>query len=418
MDKEQKIFSLIVKNSVFAYLKEKYPDYQFEDKDDEDISKIIELLKQLEKYAHIPDKKNIIKEDYNITKTYMDDGIFKEKEFLEFLKNESKDLADEEKSYILNAVIFVMNEDKNISDTEKEIILQISRFLDIDHNYKDILKNYNKSEFYKEPTPVGLIISGILLLILIGAGVFYKIAIPQQIKIFKTNDYQFDEVTFNRYIIYKNQFEIQSTTQSAVSEKFKKYAVYFISGTASIGFNPDNLYYTPLTKTITLTQESFIVTPHISPSNKKEIDKVNPKKITEGEAKTMGTVIGLAGAYAGAKTGASLGSGLTSFLPKNIGMFATTITGSVGGILAGGTGYFVTKKALTGLQVSKDISETEKKNTLRIGADLIKAQLLTDKQLISMYEEHFKTFIKAKFQSLNLEVTDIVIVYQNPKEGK
>jgi len=409
MDKEQKIFSLIVKNSVFAYLKEKYPDYQFEDKDDEDISKIIELLKQLEKYAHIPDKKNIIKEDYNITKTYMDDGIFKEKEFLEFLKNESKDLADEEKSYILNAVIFVMNEDKNISGTEKEIILQISRFLDITLSYREILANYNKSEFYEEPSPTGIIIVGIILLLIIGGGIFYKIEHTPKVKRFTTNNYQFDEVHFNRYIIYKNQFEVNS-------EKFKKYAVYYISGDATIGFNPKDLDYNPTTKTITLKQESFIVTPHISPLNKKEIDKVNPKKIIESEAKTMGTVIGLAGAYAGAKTGASFGSGLTSFLPKNIGMFATTITGSVSGILAGVTGYFVTKKALTGLQVSKDISESDKKETLKIGSDLIKAQLLTDEQLVSMYKEHFETFIKAKFQSLNLEVLDIV--YQNPKEGK
>ena len=130
----------------------------------------------------------------------------------------------------------------------------------------------------------------------------------------------------------------------------------------------------------------------------------------------MGTIIGLAGTYMGAKTGAALGSGITSFLPKNMQKFTSATAGAFGGIVAGATGYFVAKEALTNLQVSSNISETDKKESYRIGEQLIKAQLLTDEQLVSMYKEHFETFIKAKYKTFDMEVLNIE--YKNSKGVK
>ena len=409
MEKEKNIFSLIVKNSIFAFLKEKYPHYDFNNNEDKNnIEKITELLKQLERYAQIPDKKHIVKENYNLIKSFMVDGSFQEETFLNSLKNETKDLTNDEKNYILNSVIFITNEDKNISNDEKEIIIQIARFLNISYTYKEILSNYNKSEFKVESSPIVTIIIGILILLAVIGGIFYKAHNIPKVQIFKTNDYQFDEIHFNRYILYKNQFEVST-------EKFKKYAVYYVSGIAQISFNPQNLEYNSQTKTIILSLDSFKVNVSVSPKNKLEIDKVNPKGITEGEAKSLGAVVGLTGAYGGAKIGSSLGSGLTSFLPKSTHFLATSASGLAGGLLGGSAGYFATTNLLDNTKLSSNISETERKETLKVATDLIKLQLQTDENLLAMYKEHFETFIKAKYKTFGADIQ--IIKYKKIKAG-
>lgn len=403
MEKEKNIFTLIVKSSIFVFLKEKYPDYKINDKDDDNnIEKIYKLLKKLEKYGYIPDKKKIIKEDYKIIKSYLVNESFSEEKFLNTIENESKNLSNDEKNYILNAVIFVSNEDGKISDDEKEFIIQIARALDINHNYKKILSNYNKSEFKAKSSSIPLMISiGVLvLLVIITIGIFYKIEKTSQLQIFKTNNYQFDKMHFNRYIIYKNMFQVKT-------KKFKKYAVYYISGTAQIGFNPQNLKYNPITKTITLSQNNFNITLSISPKNQLEIDKVNPKEITKGEARSLGAVVGLTSAYMGASAGAKIGSSLANFLPKKYSFIVGSAAGLAGGLLAGGAGYFITTDALTGAKLSSDISLAEKEKVLKVGVALIKTQLQTNKKLQDMYKKDFETFIRAKYKTLGIDVQRI-----------
>lgn len=387
MEQEKNIFTLIVKNSIFAFLKEKYPHYRMEDiKDDDNINTIRDLLGKLEKYAHIPDKRNIIEKEYNSIKSLMSKKEFQEYDFLESLKSATEALTAEEKDYILNAVIFVVNEDNKISDNEKEIILQIAKFLNIQHSYKNILIRYDKSEFKNGKVPIKLIISGLLIVLLIAAGLFWKVKNLPQVQTFETDKYQFDELTFNRYIIYKNKFDIGS-------EHFKKYAVYYISGTAQISFNPKRIEYNPTTKTITLLEKFHV---SLTTSAKNEIDKVQAKAITEGQAHNIGVVVGLAGAYGGAK----IGSSLSSILPKNIELASSALSGIIGGA----AGYLVTTNMLSGAKLTSDISMTDKKETLRIGKQLIKAQLETDTKLLKMYRKHFELFIKAKYKTLNKEV--------------
>jgi len=405
MEREKNIFSLIVKNSIFAFLKEKYPNYRFDDINDSDnISKITELLKQLEKYAHIPDKQHIISDNYNLIKSYIDNGTFKEGDFLQSLKENTQDLTEDDKNYILNAVIFITNEDNNISETEKEIILQISRFLDIHHSYKEILENYKKSEFHSE-SHTTIITIGIVLVLCVLGGLWYKINNIPKVQVFTKNEYQFDEITFNRYVIYKNQFKITDITNN-ISNKFKKYAVYYLSGTATVSFNPKDLQYDTTTQTLTVSNK-FKIEPHISSKNIKTIDMVNPQKITKGEAQAIGTVVGLAGAYGGSKVGSSLGSGLTSFLPSSVQQFSTSISGLAGELLGGGVGYFATTKLLTGKQISANISQSDKIDTINTGIGLIKIQLNSDKKLLAMYKEHFETFIKAQYAKFGMNINHI-----------
>jgi hypothetical protein len=391
MEDEQKIFSLIVKNSIFAYLKEKYPHTQIDDGDDNDnIIKIIELLKQLERYAHIPDKQKIIKDEYLVMKSLINNQDLSEAELLQTLQEQTQNITQEDKNYILNSVIFVTNEDDNISSTEKEIIIQIARFLDISHDYKTIMKEYHKSEFVEEKMPIITIIIGLLILAVIAGGLFWQLKKQSNTNIFETDKYQFDQIHFNRYVMYKNSFEV-------FSGKFHKYFIAYISGVANVSFNPQKLQYNSKTKTLTLSENNFDIESNFLTI--KDIDTVNPDKISTSEARKIGAVVGLASGYAGIKAGNSL----ANFLPKKIQLAVSSTTA----LVAGGAGYFVTSELLDGLQLSSDITETEKTTTKNIAKSLIDAQLKADEELQKIYKKHFEQFIKAKYKTHNIDIKHI-----------
>jgi len=394
MKKETEIFSIIVRSAIFAYLKEHYPHYDLKNNNEEkDIITITELLQKLEKYALIPDKKKLVKKYYSEFITLIKQDDFREADILLSLKKNVQGFTQSEKEYILNSVIFVVNKDNKISDAEKELILQISNFLGLDFSYNTIMKKYMKSEFKEEKFPLALILIGVTILLGIGGYFFWKIKHPPKIQTFNTNRYQFDEITFNRYVMYKNKFNIKNND---ITNHFKKYAVYYIAGKAQVSFNPKKITYDEITKTLTLNEDFKV---ELLISQKDEIDKVNAKPISKGEAKTVGTVVGIAGAYGGAKVGHSM----TKLLPPNI---HWTTTG-VGAIIGGATGYFITTNLLKGLKLTNEISLTNKNETLKIGSGLIKVQLQTDKRLNEMYREHFETFIRAKYRTLNKEVNEI-----------
>lgn len=394
MKKEIEIFALIVTSTVFAYLKEHYPHYELKDSDDnKNIAIITELLQKLEKYAHIPDKKRLVKESYSKFKDLIENESFKESEILSSLEQDTKALSQVEKEDILNSVIFVVNADKKISDVEKELILQISNFLNLPYAYKEIITQYQKSEFKIEQFPIRLVLLGLLILLGIGGFFFWKTKNVGKVQTFNTNKYQFDEITFNRYVMYKNKFDIKN---NELTNHFKKYAVYYITGTAQVSFNPKKINYDAISKKLTLTEDFQV---DLLISQKDEIDKVHAKAISEGTAQTLGIVVGLAGAYGGAKAG----SGLTKILPKTMGWAAT----GVGGLVGGATGYLVTKNVLNGEKVTSEISMSDKKETLKIGEQLIRVQLQTDEGLKEMYREHFETFIRAKYRTLNKEVNEV-----------
>jgi len=109
--------------------------------------------------------------------------------------------------------------------------------------------------------------------------------------------------------------------------------------------------------------------------------------------------VGLASGYAGIKAGNSL----ANFLPKKIQLAVSSTTA----LVAGGAGYFVTSELLDGLQLSSDITETEKTTTKNIAKSLIDAQLKADEELQKIYKKHFEQFIKAKYKTHNIDIKHI-----------
>ncbi len=410
MEKDKYIFNLIVTNAVYAFLKEKYPDYNIEEKSDsKNIKKFTSYLSEIESYAHIPDKKLIIEAEYQTIKQYMIKSEFREEKLLESVKEKSQNLTIEEKEDILNSVIYVMHMDNKISKTEKPITLQVAKFLGIDKSYEDIIGEYKKSGF-KEPMSTLLIISiSVLLLGLIVGGIFwkYKQQDENNIKIFKTNKTIFNEVYFNKFVIYKNKFNIED-------EHFKKQAVFHISGSAEISFNPEKVEYNSINKSVTLIypkNKFFDIDVHFSQAL--EVDKIAPEPIAAEKAKKIAAIVGIAGAYGGAKIGSKGGDLLALVLPPNIKLFAKPIIGGVGGIAGGAGAYYVTSKALTNLPLSKAITAKEKVKVIATGEELIKAQLVISEELIKLYKENFEQYIKLQYKRYGKDINSI-----NYKEEK
>ena len=397
-DNDVKEFSLIVRGSIYAFMKEKYPDYEIDEGNQkEDIKKITGLLSKVEKYVHIPDKKIIVEENYLKLREYMTNSDFREAKLLESMKEKTQGLSVEEKEYILNSIIYVMRDDLNISDTEKEIIVQISKFLDIDSDADTLLKNYKKTKFKR---PMRKIVKGLFVLmslLLIAGGVFLYVKNVNEAQLFNEEKVVFDEVYFNRFVVYKNKVNISSN-------HFKKQAVFYLSGSAEIGINPKNLQYDFVSKTVTYTMpkdKKFLV--DMKFNSEEMIDEIEPTPINKEEAQAMGAVIGVAGAFVGAKVGSSLGS-LAPF------PFAGTIGAVIGGVASGAAVYSVTSKKLEGASLKKKISQKEIDIVIDEAEKLLKVVLSKDENLDKTYKKDFENYIKTKYASFGYEVKTVSYV--------
>lgn len=392
---DEQEFILIVRGSIYAFMKETYPDYDIEEgSHKEDIKKITSLLSKIEKYAHIPDKKHIVEENYLKLREYMTNSAFREAKLLESMKERTQGLSIEEKEYVLNSIIYVMRDDLKISDTEEEIIVQISKFLGIDSDLQTLIKNYKKTKF-KRPTRKRVKSLLILLpLLVIASGVFLYIKNANEIQLFNEEKIVFDEVYFNRFVVYKNKFNTSM-------DHFKKQAVFYLSGSAEIGINPKNLKYDFISKTVIYTMpkdKNFLV--DIKFSSEEMIDEIKPTPISKKEAQAMGAVIGIAGAFIGAKVGSSFGS-LTPF------PFGGDIGAVAGGMAGGAAVYSVTSKALQGASLKEKISQGEKDIIINEAKKLLKVVISEDENLVKMYKNDFKDYIKSKYASFGYEVKTV-----------
>lgn len=401
MEIEEEEFILIVRGSIYAFMKEKYEDYDIDDNNQkEDVKKIRMMLSSIEAYAHIPDKQYIIEENYVKLKEYMLNADFRESKLLESMKKKIEGYSDEKKAYILNSIIYVMLDDLKISETEKEIIVQLSKILGIESDINTLMKNYNKTKFKRPVRKRFKALSSLLLLILVAGGALFYIKSANEVKLFSDEKIAFDEVYFNRFVIYKNKFDTGG-------EPFRKQAVFYLNGSAEIGINPKNLEYDFVSKTVTYTmpkEQDFLV--EMKFNSPELIDEIKPKLITKEEAKVMGAVVGVAGAVVGAKVGSSLGSLIPSPFGKAIGAFA-------GGVGLGGATYYMTSKALAGASFKEKMSQTEKDLVIDNAKQLLKIVLSHDEELKKMYKKDFESYIISKYATYGYEVSTVTY-----KEGK
>jgi hypothetical protein len=272
-------FYIIALISTYVYLKEEYENVQkgVEKNLEEDKDCIVKLIQPLEKFIAIPDKLDFINKSYiELTELCHTNSTGQETEFVKRIKIYSESLSKKEKEEIVNILIYVTDEDRNISEIEKEVILQISNTFELDDNYEELLNKYKKSSL-KRPISLNkvLVIFSVMLLSVFG---FYKIMMLQQnensVKIFKENKIVFNKIHFNRFLIYKNKYQLDSAY-------FKKQVVFYINGKAEVSFDPKDVKYNKISKTVTYVlpkKSPFLVemdslTPTI-------IDEVKPEPMT------------------------------------------------------------------------------------------------------------------------------------------
>lgn len=392
---DKKIFFDISILSLYIFLKEKYKNHFINQKNkNDDIKEVSILLLKNQKYIYIKNKQFIINDAYEKLISCYDNSILDEEKLFSFL--DIQNLNENEKKDILNGIFFVANRDNKISDIEKELIVQIDHSFNLNRNYNEILNEFNKSE-YKESFSTKKLLLYLSIFFVFALTVFlYFLLIKkeEEIKIFDNKRVVFNELSFNRYAIYKNQFNDKNSY-------YLKQAVFYISGRSEIAFNPENIKYDSKNSEIILyknklTDKYFDIYLDYNPILL--VDKIDPQPLTEELKGEITAFITVAGVVGGTIAGQKIGM-LTGALPESI----------FGGAALGGiAGYGISKALISDdFKLSKDISKKEEDIAISESKNAIKELLLSDKNLENVYKKEFEEYIKSKYLSYGISINKI-----------
>lgn len=403
MQDDKKIFYLISLLSTYLLLKDKYEDLStIKDSEESENVKILNSrLSELSKYAFLPDKTKIISESYRDILSRIHGSSVDEEALFDFVTSSVSERSYEEKAYVLNSVIYLAHHDDEISSSEKEGIIQAAYFLGLKPDFKVIMRSYSSSEFVPKASKkikFAIFITVILLISLISYFLIQKIT--DSIRVFDQKLVVFNEVNFNRMIVYINKFNHEN-------DYFRKQAIFHINGIAEIGFNPDQLKYDAIKREIVFSYEGEQPFDLKINSTALLIDKITPEKITAEKAAKISAVVGLAGAAAGGVIGNKLSKMLGSnLLPGS--KFIATIIGTVGGAaIVGGGAAYLTFNTLNDMQITKDMSQRETDEVVSNAVALVKALLIAEQEMQEMYMNNFEIFVKERYASRGLEVTSV-----------
>lgn len=391
---ETQIFESITLLSSYIYIKEKYEREIENVQNSEDLENILKLMLKLERYSHLADREDVIESSYLNILSRVENGKISESSLAEEIKELVSEATDEEKTYILNSVIFVAKEDSNISDIELGLIKQVSSYLGLKNDIKQIMNIYNASEFSQKisNSMLTLIFIFIISLMIYGGYLYYSNA-KSNINIFDKKRIVFSEISYNRYVVYQNKFNIENS-------HFLKQAIFYMSGTVEVGVDTDSLHYDAKTKVLTVKHkkdEPFIF--ELNADNALVVDKIDPQPISKEEATNLSVGIGLAGAVGSGV----IGSKLSTFLPTPIKGAVTVASGAVGGLFAGRAAYML----LNGFSLSKKITKAEESKIEEKANTLIKTTIQYDEDMLKIHKANFETFIKLKYASYGKELNDI-----------
>ncbi|MGJ0309153.1 hypothetical protein [Aliarcobacter cryaerophilus] len=392
---DKKIFFDISILSLYIFLKEKYKNHFINQKNkNDDIKEVSILLLKNQKYIYIKNKQFIINDAYEKLLSCYDNSILDEEKLFSFL--DIQNLNENEKKDILNGIFFVANRDNKISNIEKELIVQIDHSFNLNRNYNEILNEFNKSE-YKESFSTKKLLLYLSIFFVFALTVFlYFLLIKkeEEIKIFDNKRVVFNELSFNRYSIYKNQFNDKNSY-------YLKQAVFYISGRSEIAFNPENIKYDSKNSEIILyknklTDKYFDIYLDYNPILL--VDKIDPQPLKEELKGEITAFITVAGVVGGTIAGKKIGM-LTGALPESI----------LGGAALGGiAGYGISKALLSDdFKLSKDISKKEEDIAISESKNAIKELLLSDKNLENVYKKEFEEYIKSKYLSYGISINKI-----------
>jgi hypothetical protein len=279
---------------------------------------------------------------------------------------------------------------EKINKLEEESLVQISHFFELNSDFKAIEKMYKQNaEFSKSYFWYYIIVIAVVLLL----SFFYVFnsfnKADQKVNVFDQKEVVFNEIYFSRSVVYKNKF-------STENDLFLKQALFYFSGKIHVAFDPKKIVYNPMDNSITYNEDfNFKMD-----SSYKILDLLNPEKITSEQSAKISAMIGVVGGVAGLKVG--------SMLTSSIGL-TPLISASTGAVIGGLSAAYFTFNSLNGLNIQKELSETEKNEVFRLGKDLIYYAIISDEQVKNIVYSDFKRSITAAYVAKGLVVKDINI---------
>ena len=366
---------------------------------------IVARLRSVEKIAHIPNKEKIASSEFEQVLSLIEQGEFDEQKMLEDLSSAFANGNDQFKEWIINCIIHIAYYDEKISNSNKEILIQVAHYLGTNKSYDLILDCYSKSDLCPKKKLTSKNILALALLPLISIlFLVYTLNREQnnELNIFNNERVVFSEISFNRMVTYTNKFIDNNAN-------FLRRHVYYIYGSAEIGFNPNNIFFDVDTRNIEINStESGHFDIKVYPTVKL-IDNLVPKPISPEEAAKISAVVGIAGGIVGGLAGNQIAR-LTSFIPGASLKTEVILTAS-GAIIGGAGAAYVTFNALDGLELAKEIGNRESDVVINKSIELVNASLHLDEQLQLMYRSRFENFIRATYLAAGIEINNIIYLH-------
>lgn len=394
---EFKTLSLV---STYLFLKDKYaslsdPSIQA----DQDIEVIVEELRNFEFYVHISNKKKFVQESLDQITNLAGGNEFNEEELLAVVRQHSHNFDRKQKNRIFRCLVQLAKANGRISVDEKEVVCQVGYIFEISNPLSKLLSSGTN----------WLAFTGLAILLLtLGGSAYYVLSnnSGSKVNILKQEHVVFSEVFFNRFVIYRNRFDIDN-------DLMRRQAVFFLNGSAEISFERSQINFEKSTAKLTLTcskredQKSKLFRMHYDFDEPVLVDKVAPRPISEDEAEGAAIVIGVAGSVVGATAGAKFGSVIAKFVPNQYKLLPQVSGGVFGGLAGGLGGYYFALDSLDGAQLRKDISPGESRVATQAAMDIVKAILAAEDELTDLYKEKFDAFVKAEYASRGLDISQV-----------
>ena len=209
-------------------------------------------------------------------------------------------------------------------------------------------------------------------------------------------------VKFDKYIVAGNAYMEEN-------KKLSKGFVRYIQGHANVSFDLSK-FRREQDGTLSYIGEKIEGSPRavlpytidviIQEENNFDVYDIKPTPISQEEAKAIGVAVGAVGAagggYLGMQAGGIIGKTISVFQPElRFAAGAGTLAGGALGAGAGAIGgYALCGKYLTGLTLTKEMTEQDKQNVTEEAKKLIAAELFFDPVLQKEFSDAFFKYIR------------------------
>jgi hypothetical protein len=294
--------------------------------------------------------------------------------------------------------------DVDVSDTVDGHTKYKNNFSNIFYETKTTLnKNSNSHENHNTHISIPkIIVLGTILLFSILYflyALFSSSSLNEKINYLSTEKLVFQEIHFNKYLIYGNVFESKNESKS----KFSRQMIVYIQGKADVKID-FNDFKIDKTKGIATYYTEDINSPfdikvNIPEKNIAIVDNIYPKAIDRAEATLIAGVLGLSGASIVART--MLKNNIIPFSRLN-----NIQSTAIGSTIAGTMGIALGMNT-KGISFVEGLGAKEKDEIVVKAEKLLLTSLKYDKKLVTMYKKKFEEIIIARALQLGIKINEV-----------